>query len=92
MKTFYEQLEKVKQNIEELNKKNNSRESLILDIKKSMRKRNEVLSNILMNMKKRLKKLTIAKMSLKLKSDLKGIKINSKIILKPSFVVLVSQK
>ena len=51
-----------------------------------------LLVTFLINMKKKLKKLTIAKMNLKLKSNSKEIKINSRMILKPSFVVLEYQK
>ena len=46
----------------------------------------------LINTKKKLKKLMIAKMNLKLKSNLRVIKISSKMILKIIFEELESQK
>lgn len=71
---YTSELDKVKQNIEELNKENNSRESLILDIKKYMRQRNEVLSNIFNKYEEEIKKINDSQNELKIEIKFKGNK------------------
>lgn len=83
--TYTSKLDKVKQNIEKLNKKNNSRESLILDIKKSMRKRNEVLSNIFNKYEEEIKKINDCQNKLKIKIKFKGSKDKFKNDIKAKF-------
>ena len=82
---YTSELDKVKQNIEELNKKNNSRESLILDIKKSIRERNEVLSNIFNKYEEEIKKINDSQSELKIEIKFKGNKDKFKNDIKAKF-------
>lgn len=65
---------KVKQEIEELTKKNSSRESLILNIKKKIRERNEILSNIFNKYKEEIKKINESQNELEIRIYFKGNK------------------
>lgn len=82
---YTSELDKVKQNIEELNKKNNSRESLILDIKKFIRERNEVLSNIFNKYEEEIKKINNSQNELKIEIKFKGNKDKFKNDIKAKF-------
>lgn len=82
---YTSELDKVKQNIEELNKKNNSRESIILDIKKSIRERNEVLKNIFDKYEAEIKKINDSQSELKIEIKFKGNKEEFKNDIKAKF-------
>jgi uncharacterized coiled-coil DUF342 family protein len=82
---YTSELDKVKQDIEELNKKNNSRESLILDIKKSMRERNEDLNNIFNKYEEEIKKINDSQNELQIKIKFKGNKDKFKNDIKAKF-------
>lgn len=65
---------KVKQEIEELTKKNSSRESLILNIKKKIRERNEILFNVFNKYKEEIKKINESQNELEIRIYFKGNK------------------
>ena len=67
-------LERVIQEIGELTKKNNSRESLIADIKKYIRERNEVLLDIFKKYEEEIKKINESQNELEIKICFKGNK------------------
>lgn len=82
---YTSELDKVKQKIEELNKKNSSRKSLIWDIKKSIRERNEVLSNIFNKYEEEIKKINDSQSELKIEIKFKGNKDKFKNDIKAKF-------
>lgn len=82
---YTSELYKVKQEIDELNKKNNTRQSLILDIKKSIRERDNVLNNIFNKYKEEIRKINDSQNELKIKIKSKGNKDKFKKDIKEKF-------
>lgn len=82
---YISEIDKVKQEIEELNNKNNSRESLILEIKQSIRERNEVLISIFNKYEEEIKKINDSQNELKIKIEFKGNKDKFKNDIKDNF-------
>lgn len=82
---YTSEIDKVKQEIDELNSKNNSRESLILEIKKSIRERNEVLLSIFNKYEEEIKKINDSQNELKIKIKFKGNKDKFKNDIKDKF-------
>lgn len=82
---YTSEIDKVKQEIEELNNKNNSRESLILEIKQSIRERNEVLISIFNKYEEEIKKINDSQNELKIKIEFKGNKDKFKNDIKDNF-------
>ncbi|MCZ6111110.1 TrlF family AAA-like ATPase [Campylobacter ureolyticus] len=82
---YISEIDKVKQEIEELNNKNNSRESLILEIKQSIRERNEVLISIFNKYEEEIKKINDSQNELKIKIEFEGNKDKFKNDIKDNF-------
>ena len=82
---YNSEYEKVKQEIGELTKKNNSRESLILDIKKYIRERNEILSSIFRKYEEEIKKINESQNELEIRIHFKGNKDKFKNDIKAKF-------
>ena len=76
---------KVKQEIEELTKKNSSRDYLILNIKKQIRERNEILSNIFNKYYEEIKKINESQNELEIRIYFKGNKDKFKKDIKAKF-------
>ena len=82
---YISEIDKVKQEIEELNNKNNSRESLILEIKQSIRERNEVLISIFNKYEEEIKKINDSQNELKIKIEFECNKDKFKNDIKDNF-------
>lgn len=79
------ELEKANQEIKRLNRENNSRESLILDIRKFMRERNEALRTIFNKYEEEIKKINDSQNELKIEMKFQGDKEKFKDDIKANF-------
>lgn len=82
---YTSEIDKVKQEIEELNNKNDSRESLIIEIKQLIKERNEVLNSIFNKYEEEIKKINNSQNELKIKIEFKGNKDKFKNDIKNNF-------